>query len=93
MELTNNQLIYWPTFIDLHLLIVNTIQSTKLALCILYFYFYLFIFFFFLEKFNQRYTKLFFLISMCIELWRIINKKNVINKKCKLTSQKLVKNA
>lgn len=33
-------------FIDLHLLIVNTIQSTKLALCILYFYFYLFIFFF-----------------------------------------------
>ena len=80
-------------FIDLHLLIVNTIQSTKLALCILYFYFYLFIFFFFLEKFNQRYTKLFFLISMCIELWRIINKKNVINKKCKLTSQKLVKNA
>lgn len=79
-------------FIDLHLLIVNTIQSTKLALCILYFYFYLFIFFFWknLIKDIQNY---FFLISMCIELWRIINKKNVINKKCKLTSQKLVKNA
>lgn len=58
----------------------------------MYFVFlFLFIYFFFLEKFNQRYTKLFFLIS--IELWRIINKKNVINKKCKLTSQKLVKNA
>lgn len=53
IEVTNNQLIYWPMFIDLHLLIVIQYDSNyfKLALCFVGFLF---------EKFDPRYTKLIF---------------------------------